>query len=120
MDNVRYICNLNKKMYSVITNDIVSEEVVITEKQIEHIKERHPGHLEDILPYFSIAVLEPDYILKDNKNTGLILKSIEENGERFQIVLRLHTSSDKPNYKNSIISAWKVSKNRWNNYIFGT
>ncbi len=56
-------------------------------------------------------------LLKDAPNTGLILKLVEDNGQQIQIVLRLHTSSDEPGYKNSVISAWKISESRWNNYI---
>ena len=34
-----------------------------------------------------------------------------------QLVIRIHTSSDDPEYKNSIISAWKISETRWKNYL---
>ena len=60
----------------------------------------------------------PDYILEDkNPNTALILKRVEVNGQRIQVVLRLHTSTDIEGFKNSIISAWEISENRWKNYI---
>lgn len=55
--------------------------------------------------------------MQDKPHTGLILKVVEENGKRIQLVLRLHTSNDKPGYKNSIISAWRISKTRWESYV---
>lgn len=89
----------------------------MTEERIQHIQTRHPGHFEDIEPFLEDAIISPDYILEDTPNTGLVLKWIEENGVRFQLVLRLHTSSDPNGRKNSIISAWKISESRWNNYV---
>lgn len=111
------ICRLDKEIYKCVTNDIATDEVIITDERISHIKSHHPGHFEIIEPFLQIAINSPDYILKDAKNTGLILKQVTENGLRFQMVLRLHTSADSDGYKNSIISAWKISESRWNNYI---
>ena len=92
----------------------------ITDERIAHIKERHPGDLEQIKPYLNYAIAMPDYILEDENNTGLVLKKIEENGLRMQVVLRIHTSTDNPKYKNSIISAWVISESRWKNYVRNT
>lgn len=47
----------------------------------------------------------------------MILKSVKENGLRFQMVLRIHTLSDAPEFKNSLISAWEISESRWKNYV---
>ena len=115
--NVHFIGKLDKKLYSCVTNDITTDDVIITDERIRHIREHHPSHFEDIAPFLQAAVASPDYILKDAPNTGLILKLIEDNGQQIQIVLRLHTSSDEHGYKNSVISAWKISESRWNNYI---
>jgi len=109
---------INTDIFKCITEDITTDEVILTEERIEHIKKHHPGHFEEISPYFEKALFSPDYILKDSeKNSGLILKHIEENSIRMQIVIRIHTSSDDPEYKNSIISAWKISETRWKNYL---
>lgn len=115
---LHYLGKIDKNIYSCISKDITTTDVVITNERIEHIEEHHPGDFELIEPFFHIALLNPDYILKDKKeNTGLILKLIEENGLRIRIVLRVHTSSDLPEYKNSIISAWRINEKRWENYI---
>ena len=37
------IGKINQKIYKCITEDIITEEVIITENQIQHIKDRHPG-----------------------------------------------------------------------------
>lgn len=74
---------------------------------------------ENIKPFIHEILNNPDYILADksHENTALILKSINRAGTRFQLVLRLHTSSDEEGFKNSIISAWEISESRWNSYL---
>lgn len=115
--NMNKICDLDIRKYRCISPDIRTSEVIITAERVRHIKERQPGHFETIEPFLKAAVVSPDYILEDTLSTGLILKRIEENGIRFQLVLRVHTSSDRANIKNSVISAWKISESRWNSYL---
>ncbi len=114
---MNYVGKIDREIYKCVAKDITTDEVIITEERIAHIKEHHPGHYERIRPYLKAAVEEPDYILKDAKNTGLVLKRTELEDIRIQTVLRLHTTSDKEGYKNSIISAWEISESRWENYI---
>ena len=114
---VNKVCDLDVEKYKCVTPDITTREVIITDERIQHIKDHHPGHYEEIAPFLPRAIDAPDYILEDAPRTGLILKQIEEDGLRMQVVLRLHTSSDSPQFKNSIISAWKISESRWRNYL---
>ena len=114
---VNRICDLDVETYMCITPDIPEREVVITDERIAHIRDHHPGHFEEIAPYLKAAVEAPDYILEDTPHTGLILKAIAHGGLRLQMVLRIHTSTDASGFKNSILSAWKISESRWNNYL---
>lgn len=114
---INKICDLDVKIFKCIAPDIPEREVVITDERIEHIKNHHPGHFEEIAPFLREAIAFPDYILEDTANTGLILKAITANGLRLQMVLRIHTPADSPGFKNSVISAWKISETRWNNYL---
>ena len=115
--DVHYIGKLDKNIYKCVTDDITTDEVIITDERISHIKDHHPGHFEIIEPFLQTAIYSPDYILKDANNTALILKQIVKNDLRIQMVLRLHTSTDTKGFKNSIISAWKISEKRWDNYV---
>lgn len=111
------ICDLDIEKYRCIAEDIATREVIITDERIQHIRDHHPGHFEMIEPFLEAAIISPDYILEDAPNTGLILKEVETDGLRMQMVLRVHTASDVPGFKNSIISAWKISEIRWNSYL---
>lgn len=113
------IGKINVDKYKCVTKNITADEVIITDERIDHINKRHPGDYEIIEPYLQEVLDEPDYILKDEKqcNTGLVLKQVFRDGLRVQVVLRLHTTSDVQDYKNSILSAWRISESRWNNYL---
>lgn len=106
------------EIYKCITSDITTDEVIITDKQIEHIKERHPNDYERYFGYVQEIIGEPDYILEANKpNTAFILKHISDSGKNYQLILRLKTSHDSKEYKNSVITFLKVEEKRYNRYL---
>lgn len=109
---------INREIYKCITEDIVTDEVVITDNQIQHIKDRHPNDYERFAPYFSEIIADPDYILEANKpNTAFVLKQIKTDGVNFQLILRLQTSNDPNGYKNSIITFLKIEHRKWDKYL---
>ena len=116
---LQYIGKINREMFKKISNQIITEEVILTSKQREHIEERHPGILEKYEKYFYNILDKPDYILKDNirKNTALILKRIENKKESVNLVLRLAVEGENVNNKNSIITCIPIGKNRLKSYI---
>ena len=112
------IGRLDKNLYSCITKDIIVDEIVITENQMKHIQERHPDVFENLIMDIKEAIDSPDYIIKDkHKNTGLVIKKQNDKEQNIHIVLRICTSEDEPGYKNSVISSWKISERRLQNYL---
>ena len=103
--SLHFVCKLNKELYRVVTADIASDDVIITDEQIKHIKERHPEDFELFASFFAEMIRDPDYIIEANKpNTALVLKEIELDGRKLKLILRLKTSLDPADYKNSIIT----------------
>lgn len=116
--DVHTVGKIDRDIYKCITEDIVTDEVVITDNQIQHIKERHPGDYERFSSYLSEIIAEPDYILEANKpNTAFVLKQIEKDGANFQLILRLQTSQDPKGYKNSIITFLKIEQRKRDKYL---
>ncbi len=112
------IGKINIEIFKCVTTDIVTDEVIITEKQVEHIKEHHPNDYERFRCCFKEIVEKPDYIVEANKpNTALILKEVEDQGKKFKTVLRIVTSVDNPIYKNSIITFMKIDDREWNRLL---
>lgn len=111
MSDIQYVGRINRKIFKAVTDDIQTDEVIITNVQIEHIKERHPGIYENFGSYIAEMIENPDYILEANKPyAALVLKSFDLNGEHFKAILRLKTVWDNPGYKNSVISFWKIDE----------
>lgn len=118
VNDVHYIGKINTDIYKCVTEDIQTDEVVITSAQIEHIKERHPLDYEKYHGFINQIVSEPDYILEANKpNTAFVLKRIVENGRNYQLILRLKTSTDIASYKNSVITFLKIDDKKVAKYL---
>ena len=116
--DVHFVGNIDRKLYKCITEDIVTDEVIITDNQMQHILDRHPEAYEKVVESLNDVLVSPDFIIKDkNKNTGLVIKGFEIENEYVQMVLRICTSEDVPGYKNSIISCWEISEKRLQNYL---
>ncbi len=115
--DVHFVGNINRNIYKCVTEDIVTDKVIITDERIQHIKERHPNDYENYSNYIRFAIEQPDYIIEANKpNSAFILKSFKENNLNFQIILKLSTSKDG-NLKNSIITFLKISDKKKNKYL---
>lgn len=109
---------ISRQLYGCISEDIVTDEVIVTEQQLRHIRERHPDTYEQLKKYIADTLENPDYILEDkHENTGLVIKKLGVEAKWGQMVLRLCTSKDEPEYKNSIISYWKISDKRLQSYL---
>lgn len=114
VQDVHYVGKIDRDIYKCVTEDIKTDEVIITEKQVQHIKDRHPNDYERFNDCFYDIVRNPDYIVEANKkNTALILKKIKTGKETFKTILRIATSEDDPNYKNSIITFMKIDDREW-------
>lgn len=114
VSDVHKIGKIDIEKYKCITNDIKTDEAIITDRQIEHIKDRHPNDYERFNQYFKDIVSMPDYIIEANKpNTALVLKEIQVENEKFKTVLRIATSKDNPEFKNSIITFMKIDDKEW-------
>lgn len=116
---VHSVGKIDRDIYKCITADIVTDEVIITDNQIQHILDRHPDAYETAMKEMRTAIESPDYIIADDKhnNTGLVIKKFKMKGDNLQLVLRICTHKDEPCYKNSVISCWEISEKRLENYL---
>ncbi len=109
---------LDWDIYACISSNHIADEVIITEEQMMHIRERHPEAYIDTMHYIRKILDDPDYIFKDKRpNTGLVVKKILNGKESSLLVLKIITSDDNKDYKNSVITSWKITEKRLNNYL---
>lgn len=112
------IGKLDRAIYSIVSPEIMTDDVIVTDVQIAHIKERHPNDYERFFSYIPAMIEQPDFIIEDkNPNTAIVLKTMGEKDERFRLILRLITPNDNPNYKNSVLSFWKTHNSEWERLI---
>ena len=110
---------LDIELYRCITEQIDTDRVIITEKQLVHMAEHHPEAYSETLIDLKATIQKPDYIFRDEKheNTGLVVKQMSSGSESLHIVLRICTDSQGGEFANSVISGWKISDKRLENYI---
>ena len=84
----KIIGKIDKEIYKCITEDIITDEVIITNNQIEHIKIRHNESLDLAMSAVEETLLNPDFIFRDkHPNTGLVVKLLEVDNLHLQVVL---------------------------------
>ena len=120
-NGLHYVGTIDKKLYSCVTKDISTDELIITEKQIEHIFKNHPTDfidVKDVIWSVREAVSSPDYIVESEKpNTAFVLKELSNEKGKSRLIMRLKTSTDPDDYKNSIITFQKTREKEWNRII---
>ena len=95
-------------------DEFVTDQVIITDERIQHIKDRHPNDYERFCLYIPEIIADPDYIIEANKpNTAILMKEIVENNEKFKLVLRIKVKNDPAEYKNSIMTFWHIGDKTW-------
>ncbi len=120
--DMQIICFLDRDLYRCISNEIDTDSVILTDKQLLHMYKKHPEAYKQVISELSETILYPDYIFHDKKhqNTGLVVKRINsKSGTPLHtfIVLRVCTDSCNGKYSNSIISGWKINQKRLESYL---
>ena len=113
---MKIIGTIDTEKFQLIADDIRGNEVILTDKQIEHIIERRGEKFyQQYSCYFEEILLDPDYIFPDDthENTALVCKRVVSNGKSVNLVLRLAVSHDAPERKHSIITAIIENKKRF-------
>ena len=116
--DVRFVCDLNPEIYNRVVPIIKTCHVIITDKQLIHIRERHPDISDTVMERLAEIIQEPDYIIATEKlYTANVLKRIECNGKSYQLVLRIYTDGDPDGFQNSIITFMSVNEKRYQQYL---
>lgn len=89
---------------------IQTDEIIITNERIEHIKTRHPEDYDLFTQYGIISVSNPDFIIKDTKNKGTIFMVKKLPDTNLNVVVRVVLESDDMNLKNSVMTFYRIRK----------
>ena len=112
------IGNIDIEKFRVVSPNIRTGEVVITDERIAHIKEHHPNDFERYSGYIVKMLSHPQYILDDPvPDTAVILQEFWENNEHFRLILKLAVTESAPGRKNSVITFLKISEKKFRKYL---
>lgn len=116
--SVTTIGKIDIEKYRAVSDNIRTDEVVITNERISHIKINHPNDFERYSKYIETMVERPQYILKDSvPNTAVILQEFADANEHFRLILKLAVIGDESYKKNSIITFLKISEKKFKKYL---
>lgn len=117
-EGVQTIGRINRDKYSVVSSDIRTDEVIISNERITHIMERHPNDYERYAHHIGEMLESPQYIIADPvPNTAVVLHEFVENDERFRLILKLAVVGDEEYKKNSVITFLKISEKKFKKYL---
>lgn len=93
---------------------IKGQNVVLRKERLDHILEGHSDIGTDVPDVLKRTILEPDLILKDNKNdqTAMFVKK-----DSINLVNTIVKLSNANNYDNSVITAFRISDKRYNRLL---
>ena len=93
---------------------IKGQNVVLRKERLDHILEGHSDIGTDVPDVLKRTILEPDLILKDNKNdqTAMFVKK-----DSINLVNTIVKLSNENNYDNSVITAFRISDKRYNRLL---
>lgn len=110
------IADIDIEKYSVVSPNIRSSTVVLTENQIEHIiKRRGQDFYDKYNAYFQEIAEDPDYIFSDSNhpNTAIACKTLQIDGANIHLIIRLAVEGDDAALENSIITALQENPKRY-------
>lgn len=87
---------------------IQTDEIIVTNERIDHIKERHPEDYNLFEKYGKESVSSPDLIIKDvkNKSTVFMIKKLPETN--LNVVVRVVLETDNSKWKNSVMTFYRI------------
>lgn len=87
---------------------IQTDEIVVTNERLSHIKVRHPEDYELFEQFGAESVASPDLIIKDTKNEGTIFMIKKLPDTNLNVVVRVVLETDDNKRKNSVMTFYRI------------
>ena len=115
---LQYIGKIDKNKLGRYKDKVITDDVIITDERIEHIKQHHPDLKDKEIQFVKDVLNNPDIIFNDkkNKDTILMVKSIASNNKNYKMVVKLNTNIELNDKSNSVISFWNISDKKVRQY----
>ena len=108
MTEIHRLGRINVKILEIEYGKLRTDEIIITNERIEHIKERHAEDYLLFEKYGKESVNSPDMIIKDTKKEGTVfmIKKLPETN--LNVVVRVALEREDSRLKNSVITFYRV------------
>lgn len=94
MTEIRNLGKINTDVLKKEFGKIRTDEIIITNERISHIKQRHPEDYDLFEQYGEESVTSPDLIIKDIKNTGTVFMIKKLSETNLNVVVRVVLETD--------------------------
>lgn len=99
---------INLSLINHKLGELQTDEIIVTNERLLHIKERHPEDFELFKTFGRASVQNPDYIIKDVKHNGTIFMIKKLPDTNLNVICRLALSTDKAGLKNSVMTFYRI------------
>ena len=105
---IRNLGKINIKVLEKEFGKIQTDEIIVTNERIDHIKERHPEDYNLFEKYGKESVSSPDLIIKDMKNKGTVFMVKKLPETNLNVVVRVVLETDDSKLKNSVMTFYRI------------
>ena len=108
MTEIQSLGRINTQVIEKEFGKIQTDEIIITNERINHIKKRHPEDYALFERYGKESVSYPDLIIKDIKNVGTVFMVKRLPETNLNVVVRVVLETDNKKFKNSIMTFYRI------------
>ena len=87
---------------------IQTDDIIITNERLDHIKEHHPEDYQLFEIYGENCVQNPDMIMKDEKHVGTIFMIKKLSETNLNVVVRVVLETEDNKLKNSVMTFYRI------------
>ena len=99
---------LNTQPLEIEFGKLKTDELIVTDERIKHIKLRHPKDFELFEKYGLSVVVEPDFIIKDEKNENTVFMTKKLENTNLNLVVKIILETDERDLKNSVMTFYRI------------
>ena len=110
-DDVAEIIELGKldtQPLEIEFGKLKTDELIVTNERIEHIKSRHPEDFNLFEKYSLSVAVEPDFIIKDEKNVNTVFMVKKLENTNLNLVVKIILETDEKDLKNSVMTFYRI------------
>ncbi|MDO4554936.1 MAG: PBECR2 nuclease fold domain-containing protein [Lachnospiraceae bacterium] len=108
MKKIQSLGKINMSILEIEFGKIQTDDIIVTNERINHIKNHHPEDFELFLRYGESCVQNPDLIIRDIKNMGTVFMVKKLKDTNLNVVVRVVLKTDDSKLSNSVMTFYRI------------